>query len=88
MRTAIIVVAGLVLLVLCNLVARFLGGAGTQTLVMASKVFIPIWLGVALVNMWVGVSRAGYTVAEDLPIFLVIFAIPAGTAAFVWWKFS
>jgi hypothetical protein len=48
----------------------------------------PIWLVVALINMWLGVSRAGYSVVEELPIFLVIFAIPAAAAAFIWWRFS
>jgi hypothetical protein len=38
--------------------------------------------------MWMGVARAGYSVAEELPIFLAIFAIPAGVALFVWWKYS
>jgi len=33
-------------------------------------------------------TDAGYSVAEELPIFLVIFALPAAAAAFVWWKFS
>jgi len=32
------------------------------------------------------VSRAGYTVLEELPIFLLIFAHPAALAAYVWWK--
>jgi hypothetical protein len=32
------------------------------------------------------VSRAGYTVLEELPIFLLIFALPAPLAAYVWWK--
>jgi hypothetical protein len=27
-------------------------------------------------------------VAEELPIFLVIFALPAAVAAYVWWKFG
>jgi hypothetical protein len=52
------------------------------------KIFIPVWLVAALINMWIGVSRARYSVAEELPIFLAIFAIPAVVAAFVWWKFS
>jgi hypothetical protein len=38
--------------------------------------------------MWIGVSRAGYSVAEELPIFLVICVIPAGIALFIGWKFS
>jgi hypothetical protein len=86
MRTIIIIVIGLVVLGVLVLGARFIGGAGAM--VTGAKVFIAIWLVAALVNMWVGVSRAGYSVAEELPIFLVIFAIPAGIAALVWWKLS
>ena len=63
-------------------------GAGPQSTTTAAKIFIPIWLAVALINMWLGVSRAGYSVAEELPIMLVIFGIPAAAAAFVWWRFS
>jgi hypothetical protein len=87
MRTAIIIVGGLVLLGLFALVGWRVGG-GPQSATMAAKLFIPIWLAIALVNMWLGVSRAGYSVAEELPIMLVIFAIPAAAAALVWWRFS
>jgi hypothetical protein len=38
--------------------------------------------------MWMGVSRAGYSVAEELPMFLLVFAVPAAVALLVWWKFS
>jgi uncharacterized membrane protein len=38
--------------------------------------------------MWIGVSRAGYSVAEELPVLLAIFLIPGIAAAFVWWKLS
>lgn len=88
MRTLVIILGGLLLLGLCLLAGRWLGGAGTAAMVTAAKIFIPIWLGAALVNMWVGVARAGYSVAEELPIFLLIFAIPAVVAGFIWWKFS
>jgi len=57
-------------------------------MVLAARIFIPIWLAAALLNMWVGVARAGYSISEELPIFLLIFALPAGVAAFAWWKFS
>jgi hypothetical protein len=86
MRTAIIIVGGVLLLGVFALVARFVGG--TQAIVMAAKLFIPVWLVAALINMWIGVARAGYSIAEELPIFLVIFAIPAVVAAFIWWKLS
>ena len=88
MRTITIILGGLLLLGLCVLGARLIGGTGTGAMVTAAQVFIPVWLVAALLNMWVGVSRAGYSVTEELPIFLLIFAIPAGVASFVWWKFS
>ena len=88
MRTMIIILGGLVLLGLALLVARWIGGIGTGPVITAAKVFLPIWLVVALVNMWIGVAQAGYSVTEELPIFLVIFAVPAVVAVFVWWKFS
>jgi hypothetical protein len=87
MRTAIIIVGGLALLGLFALIGWWLGN-GPQSTATAAKIFIPVWLAVALINMWVGVSRAGYSVAEELPIMLVIFAIPAAAAAFVWWRFQ
>ena len=88
MRTMIIILGGLLLLGLALLIARWTGGAGTGTMVTAAKAFLPIWLVVTLVNMWLGVARAGYSVAEELPIFLLVFAVPAAVAGFVWWKLS
>ena len=88
MRTIIIILGGLFLLGVALLFARWIGGAGTQTMVTVAKLFIPIWLAVALLNMWIGVSRAGYSVAEEFPICLVIFVVPAGVALFIWWKFA
>ena len=87
MRSVIIIAGGLAVLCLFALAAWRFGG-GAPAVVTAAKIFIPVWLAAALINMWIGVSRAGYSVAEELPIFLAIFAIPAVVAAFVWWKFS
>jgi len=87
MRSIAIIVGGLLLVGLFVLVAWRMGG-GMPSIVTAAKVFIPIWLVAALVNMWIGVARAGYSVAEEAPIFVAIFAIPAAVAAFVWWKYS
>jgi hypothetical protein len=87
MRTTIVIVVGFILIGLFVLVGRWMGGAGTSSIVTAAKVFIPIWLVVALVNMWMG-TRVGYSVAEELPIFLLIFAAPAAAALFIWWKYS
>jgi hypothetical protein len=88
MRTVIIILGGFLLLGTCVLAGRWLGGDNTKVIVVAAQVFIPIWLAAAGINMWVGVAHAGYTVVEELPIFLLIFALPAAAAAFVWWKLS
>ena len=50
--------------------------------------FIPVWLIVAAVNMWIGVTRAGYSVAEEAPIFLIVFAVPAGVAFLCAWALT
>ena len=88
MRTAIIIVAGFVLLAIFVFAGRLFGRTEPQTMVTGAQIFILVWLAAALINMWIGVSRAGYSVAEELPIFLVIFALPAAGAGYIWWKFS
>jgi hypothetical protein len=85
MRTLIIIVGGIVLLGLFAFAGSRFGSAASM--VMAAKIFIPFWLIAALINMWVGVSRAGYSIGEEFPIFLFIFLIPAAVAAFIWWKY-
>jgi hypothetical protein len=88
MHTIMVIVGGFLVLGLCLIAGRFFGGAGVQTMVTAVKVFILIWLGATLFNMWVGVTRAGYSVSEEFPIFLLVFAIPVVVALVIWWKFS
>ena len=87
MRSVVIILGGLALLGIFVAVGWRFGG-GSPGIVSASKVFVVVWLIAALVNMWIGVSRAGYSVAEELPIFAIIFVIPAALAAFIWWKSS
>ena len=87
MRSVIIILGGLLLLGVLLFVGRRIGSADATSMVTAAKIFIPVWLLAALVNLWVGVARAGYSVAEELPIFMAIFAIPAVVAVFVWWKY-
>ncbi len=87
MHTVIVVGGGFALLLACLLLGHAFGG-GKAGLVMGAKVFIPLWLIGAGINMWIGVNQAGYSVAEEAPIFLGIFGACAAVAAFVWWKFS
>lgn len=53
---------------------------------LAARYFIPFWLTIALVNMWIGGTKAGYTVAQELPILFVVFAVPAAVAVLAGWQ--
>ena len=53
----------------------------------ATTAFVAVWFVAADSNMWIGVSQAGYSFQEELPIFLLIFLLPAAVAVFVKWKF-
>ncbi|MCF1439396.1 MAG: hypothetical protein JAY67_17485 [Candidatus Thiodiazotropha taylori] len=45
--------------------------------------FAIIWFFIAGWNMWVGVTQAGYTVMEELPIFLLIYIVPVAIAGLI-----
>lgn len=75
---------GLVLLAIVALGARMFG----VEMATATKAFIGLWFIAAAVNMWIGVSRAGYPVSAEAPIFLIVFGMPAALALFVGWKLS
>ena len=84
MHTAIVIGVGLLVLAACLLVGRLAGGPGALS--TAALVFLPVWLVGAGVNMAIGVKRAGYSVAEEAPVFLVVFAVPALVALFLRWR--
>ena len=84
MHTLIVIVIGLLLLGACLLVGHRLGGEGG--LGRAALSFLPVWLMGAGVNMYIGVKHAGYSVSDELPVFLLVFAVPAVVALLVWWK--
>lgn len=54
----------------------------------AALYFLPLWLAAAVINLWFGVAKAGYSVKDEMPIFLFIFAVPAAAALLAWWKLS
>jgi len=87
MRSVIIIAAGLVIGALFLFAGRLLG-RGPETLALGAKLFIALWFIAAAVNLWIGVAKAGYSLMEELPIFLVIFGVPAAAAGFVWWKYA
>jgi hypothetical protein len=87
MRTAIIICGGFVLWAICLGTATLIANSSPSSLTTATAAFVVLWFLAAASNMWVGVSQAGYSFREELPIFLLIFAAPAAVAVFVRWKF-
>ncbi|HEX9451140.1 MAG TPA: hypothetical protein VF934_06975, partial [Burkholderiales bacterium] len=51
----------------------------------AALAFLPLWLVGAGINMYLGVKQAGYSVAEEAPMFLLVFGVPAIAALIAWW---
>lgn len=85
MHTILMIAGGMVMLGLFLLFGVLWGGPKPD-LGFAAKLFVPVWLVVTLINMWVGVARAGYPLRDELPVLLVVFVVPALLAAsVVWW---
>jgi hypothetical protein len=60
MHTIKVIAGGLLLLGACLLLGRWIGGPTPAIgLARAAKVFVPLWLVAAGINMWVGVAKAG-----------------------------
>lgn len=85
MHMAMVIGGGVVLLGLFLLFGKLWSGA-EPAFGTAAKLFMPAWLIVALVNIWVGVTKAGYSVREELPILAVVFLVPAALAVLVAWR--
>jgi len=77
-HTVKVIACGFVLLTLCLVFGRAAG----------AKLFLPLWLVAAAVNLWIGVSRAGYSVADEAPVFLLVFGVPAAVALVALWQMA
>ena len=87
MRTVQFLVAGLLLMGGFLLLGKLFAGQFVEALRIATWAFVVVWLVVAAATMWAGVAKAGYSVTEELPIFLLIFAVPAAAAVLLKWRF-
>lgn len=87
MHVLMVMMGGVVLLGVFVLFG-WLWGASAAGMALAAKVFVPAWLLVAAVNMWVGVAHAGYSAREEFPILLLVFAVPAVAAGIAVWRLS
>lgn len=84
MHTVSVMGIGFILLAVCALLGHTFGGSsGVATGLL---IFLPLWLIGAAVNLAIGVRQAGYTLQEEAPIFLLVFAVPAAVALLLWWR--
>lgn len=84
MHVAMVIGGGVVLLGLFLLFGRL----WHADLGLAARLFMPVWLAVSLVNLWVGVTQAGYPLRAELPILVAVFAVPAALAGLVIWRLA
>ena len=86
MRTGLFLVAGFLLLAASLLLGRLFSAAYPGASAVATVAYVALWLVIAGANMWIGVAKAGYSVAEELPIFALIFLLPAAAGIILKWK--
>lgn len=86
MRTLSFLIVGLLILAAMLLLARLFSAHYPAATSGTVGLFLALWLAVSAFNMWVGVSQAAYSFGEELPIFLLIFGLPAAIAIFLRFK--
>jgi len=87
MRTGLFLLSGFLLLGGSLVVGKLFSSNYPAATTATTAFFLVLWLAIAAANMWVGVAKAGYSVSVELPIFALIFAVPAAVAVLVRWKF-
>jgi len=88
MHTIKIIGLGFGLLGLLLVLAPRLAIARPNPIGFAVRLFLPLWVAGTLINLTVGVLHAGYTVAQEAPIALVVFGVPAVFAFALYWFFG
>ncbi|QHB33078.1 hypothetical protein F0T03_13505 [Yersinia canariae] len=76
MRTLQFLVVGFVLAGLCRLLVRLFIPVYPPASSTFSLLFFALWFGLTSANMVFGITRAGYSFTEELPIFLLILLPP------------
>lgn len=87
MRTGLFLLAGLLLLAAFLILGKLFSTNYPGATMTAAIGYVVLWFILAALNMWIGVSKAGYSVADELPIFALVFIVPAAVAIFLKWKF-
>jgi hypothetical protein len=78
MHMVMLLLGGAVLLAAVSLVAWRMGG--WPAVGKAMPLFLAVWLCAMLVNFYIGVVHAGYSVALEAAVFVVVCGVPAAAA--------
>ena len=86
MRTGLFLIAGFLLLAASLLLERLFSATYPSASVAAIIAYVALWFVIAVANMGIGVAKAGYSFNEELPIFALIFVLPAAVGIILKWK--
>jgi hypothetical protein len=86
MRTLLFLLVGLLLLTASMMLGKLFSSNYPGATFAATLIFVALWLAISGVNLWVGVAKAGYSLNEEFPIFLLIFSVPTIVAILVKWR--
>ncbi len=82
MRTLVVIVGGIILWAVVTGIARLFHKQTSRSWTPVI-IFAALWLVITGWNVWVGVTQAGYTVMQELPIFLLTYSLPITVAVVV-----
>jgi hypothetical protein len=86
MRTLLFLFVGFLLLAASMMLGKLFSSNYSGATFAATIIFVALWLGISGANLWVGVAKAGYSLNEEFPIFLLIFGVPTAVAIFLKWR--
>lgn len=87
MRTWLFIGVGLLLVAASCILGKLFSETYPTALRWSTLLFVICWAALASLNMVAGVTRAGYSVVEELPIFLWIFSLPTLVLVVIRWQF-
>ncbi len=84
MHVVIMIAVGLVVLALIYGAVNLFGRDGSsRTVARGAGFFVVLWLGVSVVDFYLGVAQAGFSVGAETAAHAVIFGVPAAAALFL-----
>jgi hypothetical protein len=86
MRTLSFLLVGFLLLTASVMLGKLFSSNYPGATFAATVIFVALWLGISGINLWVGVAKAGYSLKEEFPIFLLIFSVPTIVAIVLKWR--